>query len=193
MVLLPILILRQDMLLGLRSGTFLASWHTSLFPAAKHCLASVLALGKERVPCPCFALVQDPGAQGNQGLIAFASALLPEAVGLCLVTLAGRRAFPTFSSQGQTGFVSTLAMRARGFAAPLPAAEGFASFARRVQEVAGFHTCFPATADHTHATKGDSLVCCPTSVTLVGTGQRPAQNCLQVSADSCCVWSSWLS
>lgn len=136
-------------------------------------------------------MVQDPGAQGNQGLIAFASALPLEAVDLCLITLAGRRAFPTLSSQGQTGFASTLAMGVRGFAAPLPAAEGFASFARRVQEVAEFHTCFPATADHTHATKADALVCCPTSVTLAGTGRRPAQNCLQVQGDSCCVWSSW--
>lgn len=148
---------------------------------------------RERVSCPCFAMVQDPGAQGKQGLIAFASALPPEAVDLCLVTLARRRAFPTLSSQGQTGFASILAMGARGFAAPLPAAEGFASFARRVQEVAEFHTCFSATADHARATKADSLVHCPTSFTLVGTGRRPAQNCLQVRGDSCCVWSSGLS
>lgn len=174
LVLLPILILRQDMLLGLRAGTSLASRHTSLFPAAKHCLASVVALGKERVSCPCFTMVQDPGAQGDQGLIAFASALSSEAVDLCLVTLAGRRAFPTLSSQRQTGFASAPAMEARRFAAPVPAAEGFASFARRVQEVRRFRTCFPATADHTHVTKGDSLVCCPTSVTLVGTGRKPA-------------------
>lgn len=93
--------------------------------AANHCLASVVALGKERVSCPAF-IGTGSWAQGNPGLVAFASALPPEA-DLCLVTVAGRREFPTPSPQGQARFVSILALGARRFAAPLPAAEGCAS------------------------------------------------------------------
>lgn len=55
----------------------------------------------------------DPGAQGNQGLMAFASALPPEAMSLCLVTLTGTRESPAPSPGA-----SMLALGAGGFAAP---------------------------------------------------------------------------
>lgn len=84
-----ILGLRQDTLLGLRGGAFSASLHTSPLPAAKHCLVSVVALRKERVPAPPsgvadlgFASVRDRGVEGNHGLMPFASALPSEAVDL---------------------------------------------------------------------------------------------------------------
>lgn len=70
--------------------------------------------------------------------------------------------------------------------------EGFASFGRRVWEAAGFFTPVhqrQLSHHHTRATEW----CCPTPVTLVGTGWRPAQTCLRVSADSCCVRGCWLS
>lgn len=67
LVLLPILLLRQDVLLGLRGGTSLASRHTSVFPVAKRCLASVVALGKE-FPAPVLQWCRILGLKATRGL-----------------------------------------------------------------------------------------------------------------------------
>ena len=77
-----------------------------------------------RVADPCFTLVQDPGARGNQGLKAFASAFPPKAVDPCLVTLTATRASPA-PYPGQTVCASILALGVRAFATPPLAAEGF--------------------------------------------------------------------
>lgn len=88
LVLLSILTLNQDVLLGSGVGPLQHPCTPSLSLAADNCLASLLALGKERF-LPLLLLVPDPRTQGNPGLVAFASALPREAAELCLVTLAG--------------------------------------------------------------------------------------------------------
>ena len=84
------------------------------------------------------------------------------------------------SSQGQTG-----AWEQKGVW-PLPL-----NFRLLLQEGSGREQGIspPAAAHHllpTGPTNGDPLVSCPTPVLLMGTGWRPAQKYVQVSAD-CCV------
>lgn len=109
LVLLSILSLRTCSWGSGVGGTFSASLHL-LSPAAKHCIGGGSWEGE------CFL----PRAQGNLGLVAFASALPPEA-DLCLVTLTGRRVSYSLSP-GANRFYFCPGSRSRRFAAPLPAA-----------------------------------------------------------------------
>lgn len=145
--------------------------HTPL-PGSQTSPAYVVVLGRKEFPAPTLHSCRGSGALGSQGLMAFASILPLEAVGLCLVTLAGRRVSYSFSpGANRFCFYSDCGSKRVCCPSPtnFPSKEGFASFERRVQEAAGFHACPLAAPSHL-CHQGDSGLL----PTPVGTAWREA-------------------
>lgn len=148
----PILHLRHIVSLGLRDGVFPASPNTpSPGSRALPCICGGFWEEEGLLPLHwvadlCLALVQDPGAQGNQGLMAFASALPPEAMSLCLVTLTGTRESPAPSCSLPRGFY---APGSRRVCCPFPCSLRLLFPLRGGSwKRAGFQACPPAVAHH---------------------------------------------
>lgn len=161
--------------------------HAPHSPAAKHRL-HLWWLSEGKFPAPALHSCSVSGALGSQGLMAFASALPLESSRSLSVYFGRKESFLFLLPRGKQVLLLLCLWEQEGLLplshkrkALLPLRGVF----RQQQDFMPVPQQQPVTPSQV-CHQGDSLVCRLPQWALGG--GRPAQNCLKVSADSCCVW-----